>query len=216
MPSWQHPVPQSLVAPHVASEPRRAAALSPRYRRSRSEAVRGFSGRTGETPIPTESPPETDGPTGLVGIPVLGGLHHRYVRVAAGRSAVRPVGATAQGLRPRHLRTHRQTLRHDGRPAASQHARVCPADGLSRRNSSARTTGAPCAAYPGEPCLLGSLHSSACPLSNCNCPAATMTLAALELVMTCSGNDLEDLIGMFGDDHGHLLPWAGPFQQALK
>ena len=37
----------------------------------------------GETPIPTESPPEFDSPTDLVAVPILGGLHHRYIRVAA-------------------------------------------------------------------------------------------------------------------------------------
>jgi putative transposase len=37
----------------------------------------------GETPIPTESPPEIDGPTRLVAVPILGGLHHRYLRIAA-------------------------------------------------------------------------------------------------------------------------------------
>jgi putative transposase len=36
-----------------------------------------------ETPIPTKSPPEIDGPTTLVAVPILGGLHHRYIRVAA-------------------------------------------------------------------------------------------------------------------------------------
>ena len=37
----------------------------------------------GKTPIPQEKPPDVSGSTKLVSIPVLGGLHHRYVRVAA-------------------------------------------------------------------------------------------------------------------------------------
>ena len=45
--------------------------------------ARPHQGLNGEPPIPTESPPETDGPTNLVSIPILGGLHHRHVRVAA-------------------------------------------------------------------------------------------------------------------------------------
>ncbi len=45
--------------------------------------ARPHQGLGGDTPTPTESPPEIDGPTRLVAIPVLGGLHHRYVRAAA-------------------------------------------------------------------------------------------------------------------------------------
>jgi hypothetical protein len=37
----------------------------------------------GDTPMPRAKPPEISGPGKLVSIPVLGGLHHRYVRVAA-------------------------------------------------------------------------------------------------------------------------------------
>lgn len=37
----------------------------------------------GDTPIPAESPPQNDGLTELVSIPILGGLHHRYLRAAA-------------------------------------------------------------------------------------------------------------------------------------
>jgi hypothetical protein len=37
----------------------------------------------GETPIAQDKPPEITGPSKLVSIPILGGLHHRYVRVAA-------------------------------------------------------------------------------------------------------------------------------------
>jgi putative transposase len=40
-------------------------------------------GLDGDTPLPTESPPCLDGPTRLVATPLLGGLHHRYTRVAA-------------------------------------------------------------------------------------------------------------------------------------
>ena len=45
--------------------------------------ARPHQGLNGDTPIPTESPPDIDGPTTLVTIPVLGGLHHRYLRAAA-------------------------------------------------------------------------------------------------------------------------------------
>ena len=45
--------------------------------------ARPHQGLGGETPIPTESPPNIEGPTKLVPIPVLEGLHHRYLRVAA-------------------------------------------------------------------------------------------------------------------------------------
>ena len=45
--------------------------------------ARPRQGLGGDTPIPTESAPAIDGPTKLIATPVLGGLHHRYVRVAA-------------------------------------------------------------------------------------------------------------------------------------
>ena len=37
----------------------------------------------GDTPIPHKKPPKTSFPSNLISIPVLGGLHHKYVRVAA-------------------------------------------------------------------------------------------------------------------------------------
>ena len=36
-----------------------------------------------QTFIPQEELPETAGPSKLVSIPILGGLHHKYARVAA-------------------------------------------------------------------------------------------------------------------------------------
>jgi putative transposase len=45
--------------------------------------ARPHQGLGGEAPIPTESPPEVDGTTKLVSVPILGGLHHTYLRVAA-------------------------------------------------------------------------------------------------------------------------------------
>jgi transposase InsO family protein len=45
--------------------------------------ARPHRGLSGETPIPTGSPPEIDGSMKLVAVPILGGLHHRYTRVAA-------------------------------------------------------------------------------------------------------------------------------------
>ena len=45
--------------------------------------ARPHQGLGGQTPIPTESPPDIAGPTKLVAVPILGGLHHRYDRVAA-------------------------------------------------------------------------------------------------------------------------------------
>lgn len=45
--------------------------------------ARPHQGLRGDTPIPHERPAPASGPTKLISIPVLGGLHHRYVRVAA-------------------------------------------------------------------------------------------------------------------------------------
>ena len=45
--------------------------------------ARPHQGSGGDTPIPTKRPPDIDGPTRLVATPILGGLHHKYVRVAA-------------------------------------------------------------------------------------------------------------------------------------
>ena len=45
--------------------------------------ARPHQGLEGDTPMPHAKPPEISGPGKLVSIPVLGGLHHRYVRVAA-------------------------------------------------------------------------------------------------------------------------------------
>jgi len=44
--------------------------------------ARPHQGLYGETPIP-QAKPEISGPSKLISIPVLGGLHHRYDRVAA-------------------------------------------------------------------------------------------------------------------------------------
>jgi hypothetical protein len=43
---------------------------------------RPHQGLAGETPVPYEMP-DVDGPTRLVSLPVLGGLHHIYKRAAA-------------------------------------------------------------------------------------------------------------------------------------
>ena len=45
--------------------------------------ARPHQGLEGDTPIPQETPLKISGPSKLVSIPILGGLHHRYVRVAA-------------------------------------------------------------------------------------------------------------------------------------
>ena len=45
--------------------------------------ARPHQGLNGDTPIPQEKPPEIKGPTKMISTPVLGGLHHRYERVAA-------------------------------------------------------------------------------------------------------------------------------------
>jgi putative transposase len=45
--------------------------------------ARPHQGLDGDTPIIQTKPPEISGPSRLISIPVLGGLHHRYVRVAA-------------------------------------------------------------------------------------------------------------------------------------
>jgi transposase InsO family protein len=45
--------------------------------------ARPHQGLNGDTPIPQQKTPVILGPSKLVSIPVAGGLHHRYVRVAA-------------------------------------------------------------------------------------------------------------------------------------
>jgi transposase InsO family protein len=45
--------------------------------------ARPHQGLNGDTPIPQQETPVILGPSKLVSIPVAGGLHHRYVRVAA-------------------------------------------------------------------------------------------------------------------------------------
>lgn len=45
--------------------------------------ARPHQGLGGDTPLPTESPPCFDGPTTLVATPLLEGLHHKHMRVAA-------------------------------------------------------------------------------------------------------------------------------------
>ena len=44
--------------------------------------ARPHQGLDGDTPVP-HTKPEISGPSKLISIPILGGLHHRYVRVAA-------------------------------------------------------------------------------------------------------------------------------------
>ena len=45
--------------------------------------TRPHMGLDGDTPFPTDRPAPVTEPTKLVSIPVVGGLHHRYIRVAA-------------------------------------------------------------------------------------------------------------------------------------
>ncbi len=45
--------------------------------------ARPHQGLDGDTPVSQTKQPEISGPSKLISIPVLGGLHHRYVRVAA-------------------------------------------------------------------------------------------------------------------------------------
>ncbi len=45
--------------------------------------ARPHQGLDGNTPILQMKQPQTLGPSKLISIPVLGGLHHRYIRVAA-------------------------------------------------------------------------------------------------------------------------------------
>jgi len=45
--------------------------------------ARPHHGLEGETPFPTDKPDPVREPSRLVSIPVVGGLHHRYIRVAA-------------------------------------------------------------------------------------------------------------------------------------
>ena len=47
------------------------------------QVARPHQGLEAHTPMPHAKPPEISGPDKLISIPVLGGLHHRYVRVAA-------------------------------------------------------------------------------------------------------------------------------------
>ena len=45
--------------------------------------ARPHYGLDGETPFPTDKPAPVTEPSRLVSIPIVGGLHHRYLRVAA-------------------------------------------------------------------------------------------------------------------------------------
>lgn len=45
--------------------------------------ARPHQGLNGDTPVPQDKPSLISGPSRLVSIPILGGLHHRYQRVAA-------------------------------------------------------------------------------------------------------------------------------------
>jgi len=45
--------------------------------------ARPHQGLNGDTPVSQTTRPEISSPSKLISIPVLGGLHHRYVRVAA-------------------------------------------------------------------------------------------------------------------------------------
>jgi len=51
----------------------------------------------GETPIPTDGPPDLNGPTTLVATPVLGGLPHRHERRE--REYTTPGWGCSEGLR---------------------------------------------------------------------------------------------------------------------
>jgi len=44
---------------------------------------RPHQGLNGETPVPSPKPESAADASRLVSIPVVGGLHHRYIRVAA-------------------------------------------------------------------------------------------------------------------------------------
>ena len=45
--------------------------------------ARPHQGLYGETPVLQTKQPQILGPSKLISIPVLGGLHHRYIRIAA-------------------------------------------------------------------------------------------------------------------------------------
>ena len=45
--------------------------------------ARPHQGLDGDTPVLQTKQPQILGPSKLISIPVLGGLHHRYIRVAA-------------------------------------------------------------------------------------------------------------------------------------
>jgi len=45
--------------------------------------AKSHQGLDGDTPISQTKQPQILGPSKLISIPVLGGLHHRYIRVAA-------------------------------------------------------------------------------------------------------------------------------------
>jgi hypothetical protein len=45
--------------------------------------ARPHQGLDGNTPVLQTKQPHISGPSKLISIPVLGGLHHRYIRVAA-------------------------------------------------------------------------------------------------------------------------------------
>ena len=45
--------------------------------------ARPHQGLNGDTPVSQTKRPQILGPSKLISVPVLGGLHHRYIRVAA-------------------------------------------------------------------------------------------------------------------------------------
>jgi hypothetical protein len=45
--------------------------------------ARPHQGLNGDTPVSQTKQPQISGPSKLISIAVLGGLHHRYIRVAA-------------------------------------------------------------------------------------------------------------------------------------
>ena len=87
---WQNPfieryigtLRRELLDHVIIMSPRHLERLLQEFIEEYYHVARPHQGLDGETPIP-QVKPESSGPSKLISIPILGGLHHRYVRVAA-------------------------------------------------------------------------------------------------------------------------------------
>ena len=88
---WQNPfveryggtLRRELLDPVIVLSEEHLKRLLKEYIEEYYHIARPHHGLDGETPFPTDKPELVTGPSRLVSIPVAGGLHHRYIRVAA-------------------------------------------------------------------------------------------------------------------------------------